>query len=137
MYGPAGVTLDYEKIKAARPVCAQILRDAGGNAAAPAGTSLIDSVYNEDLAAVKKLITEGANVNMRKADDGSTPLHVAVFVCNIEIVKALIAAKADVNAKNLKGETPRRIAEGVLRNAMFQLRPAARDVLRAMDARVE
>jgi ankyrin repeat protein len=106
VYGPAGVTLDYEKIKAARPVCAQILRDAGGNAAAPAGTSLIDSVYNEDLAAVKKLITEGANVNMRKADDGSTPLHVAVFVCNIEIVKALIAAKADVNAKNNKGETP-------------------------------
>ena len=106
IHGPAGVTLDYEKIKAARPVCAQILRDAGGNAAAPAGTPLIDAVYNEDLAAVKKLIAEGANVNMRKADDGSTPLHVAVFVCNIEIVKALVAAKADVNAKDNKGQTP-------------------------------
>jgi ankyrin repeat protein len=106
VHGPAGVTLDYEKIKAARPVCAQILRDAGGNAAAPAETPLIDAVYNEDLAAVKKLIAEGANVNMRKADDGSTPLHVAVFVCNIEIVKVLVAAKADVNAKNNKGETP-------------------------------
>lgn len=109
VYGPAGVTLDYEKIKAARPVCAQILRDAGGNAAAPAeagGGPLMDAVFNEDLAAVKKLIAEGANVNMRKADDGNTPLHVAVFVCNIEIVKALVAAKADVNAKNNKGETP-------------------------------
>ena len=106
VWTPAGVTVDYEKIKAARPVCAQILRDAGGNAAAPAGTSLIDSVYNEDLAAVKKLIAEGADVNMRKPDDGSAPLHVAVFVCNIEILKELIAAKADVNAKNNKGETP-------------------------------
>ena len=108
VYGPAGVTIDYEKVRAGQPVCAQILRDVGGNAAAPAGGAgtLIDAVYNEDLAAVKKLIAEGANVNMRKPDDGSTPLHIAVFVCNIEIVKALIAAKADVNAKNNKGETP-------------------------------
>jgi hypothetical protein len=43
---------------------------------------------------------------MRKADDGSTPLHVAVFVCNIEIVKVLLAVKADVNAKDNKGQTP-------------------------------
>ena len=98
VWTPAGVTVDYEKIKAARPVCAQILRVAGG--------SLIDAVFIEDLAAVKKLIAGGANVNMRKPDDGSTPLHVAVFVCNIEILKELIAAKADVNAKNNKGETP-------------------------------
>ena len=107
VYGPAGVAVDYEKVKAGRPVCAQILREAGGNAAAPAGGgTLIDAVFIEDLAAVKKLIAEGANVNMRKADDGSTPLHVAVFVCNIEIVKTLLAAKADVNAKDNKGQTP-------------------------------
>ena len=109
VYGPAGVTLDYEKIKAARPVCAQILRDAGGEAAAPARAgagNLQEAVFFEDLAAVKKLIAGGANVNARKPDDGSTPLHTAVFVCNIEIVKALVAAKADVDAKNNKGETP-------------------------------
>ena len=107
VYGPAGVTIDYEKIRAGQPVCAQILRNAGGNAAAPGGAgTLIDAVYNEDLAAVKKLIAEGANVNVRKPDDGSAPLHVAVFVCNIEIVKELIAAKADVNAKNNQGDTP-------------------------------
>jgi len=106
-YGPAGVTIDYEKVRAGQPVCAQILREAGGNAAAPAGGgTLIDAVFIEDLAAVKKLIAEGADVNMRKADDGSTPLHVAVFVCNIEIVKLLLAAKADVNAKNNREETP-------------------------------
>jgi ankyrin repeat protein len=109
VYGPAGVTLDYEKIKAARPVCAQILRDAGGKAAAPAGAgagNLQEAVFFEDLAAVKKLIAGGANVNEPKPDDGGTPLHTAVFVCNIEIVKALIAAKANVDAKNNKGETP-------------------------------
>ena len=109
VYGPAGVTLDYEQIKAARPVCAQILRDAGGKAAAPAGAgagNLQEAVFFEDLAAVKKLIAGGANVNEPKPDDGGTPLHTAVFVCNIEIVKALIAAKANVDAKNNKGETP-------------------------------
>ena len=109
VYGPAGVTLDYEKIKAARPVCAQILRDAGGKAAAPAGAgagNLQEAVFFEDLAAVKKLIAGGANVNEPKPDDGGTPLHTAVFVCNIEIVKALIAAKANVDAKNKKGVTP-------------------------------
>ena len=107
VYGPAGVTIDYEKVRAGQPVCAQILRNAGGNTAAPTGAgTLIDAVYNEDLAAVKALIAGGADVNMRKTDDGSTPLHVAVFVCNIEIVKVLLAAKADVNAKDNKGQTP-------------------------------
>ena len=107
VYGPAGVTIDYEKIRAGQPVCAQILLNAGGNTVDPAGAgTLIDAVYNEDLAAVKALIAGGADVNMRKADDGSTPLHVAVFVCNIEIVKVLLAAKADVNAKDNKGQTP-------------------------------
>jgi len=113
VHGPAGVTVDYEQIQAARPVCAQILRDAGGKAGAPAGAgagNLQDAVFFEDLAAVKKLIAGGANVNERKADDGGTPLHTAVFVCNIEIVKALVAAKANVDAKNNKGETPLYIA---------------------------
>ena len=107
VYGPAGVTIDYEKVMAGQPVCAQILRDAGGNAAAAtAGNPVMDAVFVEDLAAVKRLIAEGADVNKRKADDGSTPLHTAVFVCNIELVKLLLAAKADVNAKDNKGQTP-------------------------------
>ena len=106
VYGPAGVTIDYEKVRAGQPVCAQILRKAGGNTAVPTGAgTLIDAVYNEDLAAVQALIAGGADVNMRK-EDGSTPLHTAVFVCNIEIVKVLLAAKADVNAKDDKGQTP-------------------------------
>ena len=107
VYGPAGVTIDYEKVRAGQPTCAQILLNAAGNTAAPTGAgTLIDAVYNEDVAAVNSLITDGVDVNMRKADDGSTPLHVAVFVCNIEIVNLLLAAKADVNAKDNKGQTP-------------------------------
>ncbi len=58
------------------------------------------------MVAVKQLIAAGADVNAPKPDDGSTPLHWAVFVCNIKIVEALVAAKANVNAKNKKGETP-------------------------------
>ena len=94
---------DLVRIAKDRVEVAKIL---GGGGNPPAASGLQDAVFNEDLAAVKKLIAAGANVNAPKPEDGSTPLHTAVFVCNIEIVKALIAARADVNAKNKKGETP-------------------------------
>jgi ankyrin repeat protein len=109
IFQPMGKPVDYDRIQKTRPEIAKILRDKGGKAGAPGGAGagiLQEAVFSEDLAAVKKLIAAGANVNEVKPDDGGTPLHTAVFVCNIEIVKALIAAKADVNAKNKKGETP-------------------------------
>jgi hypothetical protein len=94
---------DLIRIAKDRAEVAKILSGAGDT---PGAAALSDAVFNEDLAAVKKLIAGGANVNEIKPDDGSTPLHTAVFMCNIGIVQALIAAKADVNAKNKKGETP-------------------------------
>jgi ankyrin repeat protein len=96
---------DLERIARDRVEVAKILGGGGGKNP-PAASGLYDAVFGEDLAAVKKLIAGGANVNEIKPDDGSTPLHTAVFMCNIEIVQALIAAKADVNAKNKKGEAP-------------------------------
>jgi len=100
---------ELERIQKNRPQIAQMLGGAGG-ASIPGGNppraSLQDAIFHEDLAAVKKFIAGGADVNAPEPDDGSTPLHTAAFVCNIEIVKVLIAAKANVNAKNKKGETP-------------------------------
>ena len=109
IFKPAGMPLDMERIKSTRPKIAKML-GGGGGAPQPAGsppiTDLMGAVFYEDLAAVKKFIAAGADINAPKPDDGNTPLHTAAFVCNIEIVKALIAAKANVNAKNRKGETP-------------------------------
>ena len=108
--------LDYEKIKAAHLICAKILKENGAEVSTkavrltgnvkPVIVSLSDAVFYEDLEETKKFITEGAEINVPRPDDGSTPLHIATLVCNIEIVQALIAAGANVNAKNKKGETP-------------------------------
>ncbi len=51
------------------------------------------------------LITNGADVNARKAD-GWSPLHQAAHRGNREIVELLIAKSADVNAKENFGPTP-------------------------------
>lgn len=55
-----------------------------------------DAVWNGDIAAVRQMISAGADVN---ASDGeqSSPLHLAIEQVNLEIVRRLIAAGADVN----------------------------------------
>jgi HEAT repeat protein len=55
-------------------------------------------------AIVKLLIARGADPNI--ADDrGNTPLMKAVEHCDVEVVKMLLAAKADMNAKNITDTT--------------------------------
>ena len=63
------------------------------------------AVYTRSLAAVKYLIVnKKGDVNIRGQQD-STPLHRAVDVGNIEIVKFLVSQGADVNAKCEGGRT--------------------------------
>ncbi len=110
---PYGLKIDYARIRAARPICAKMLNTDGvpkemvrrpvGN---PPITDIYGAVFHEDITATKKFIEEGVNLNVPEPKDGNTPLHLATLVCNIEIVEALIAAGANVNAKNKKGETP-------------------------------
>jgi len=108
---PYGLKIDYERIRAARPTCYKILDTFGGqkapkSAAHPPITDIYGAVFYEDLKATEKFIDEGVDLNVPEPKDGNTPLHLATLVCNIEIVKALIEAGANVNAKNKKGETP-------------------------------
>ena len=59
-----------------------------------------------DIAVVKFLVFEGADVNARNEGD-DTPLHYATrWYRNIEIVKILVAKGANVNAKDQFGVTP-------------------------------
>ncbi|HON10737.1 MAG TPA: ankyrin repeat domain-containing protein [Chitinispirillaceae bacterium] len=66
--------------------------------------SLIRSSAKGDLASVKKLVNEGADINAADAN-GRTALIEAAWGGHNELVKFLIEKKADVNAADNSGYT--------------------------------
>jgi ankyrin repeat protein len=58
------------------------------------------------LSTIKVLLTEGAKPSVRATNDGFTPLHIAVMERRPRAAKALIKAKADLEAKDNDGRTP-------------------------------
>ena len=102
----------------------------------PAGTPLHQAVRQGDVAAVERLLAQGADVNatdeygrtpLHLADDpkiaemllakgaslnapdntGNTPLHIAAVYGNVEVMKLLIVKGAEVNARApVSGWTP-------------------------------
>ena len=67
---------------------------------------LLAAVRKSDVAAVKALLDQGANVNA-KTPYGATPLSYACDRGNLEIVNLLLERGAEVNAKDtFYGETP-------------------------------
>ena len=74
---------------------------------------ILNSHPDGRIERVKKALASGANVNARASGaegggvhQGSTPLHEAVSMLEVEIVRLLIAKGANVNAINSHGETP-------------------------------
>ena len=71
---------------------------------------LLDAARRGDLAAVRALLRAGTDPNVAQGD-GLTALHVAAQGGNLDIAKALIDAKANVEAKSrLGGYTPLHLA---------------------------
>ncbi len=73
--------------------------------AAPAGSSLIEAIKNNDVAAIHSLAADKTAVTTAEAD-GTTPLHWAVYKDQTETVDLLLKAGADVKAPNRYGITP-------------------------------
>ena len=78
---------------------------------------------NATAETVAECLETGANLNARAEagvfgrDDGATPLHLAARYCRDPgAVTVLLAAGADVHARDLKGATPLHVAAGVYRN---------------------
>ncbi|MEO8314926.1 MAG: ankyrin repeat domain-containing protein [Pseudomonadota bacterium] len=97
----------------ARTLVALCLLGSGGTtgAAAPVAedesdgtTPLHWAIYNNDVAAIDRLLGSGANVNARN-DYGSTPLSEAAVVGNVEVIGKLLKAGADVESANGDGQT--------------------------------
>ena len=72
-----------------------------------------DAAMNGDAAAVKRLLQQGANVNVAQGD-GMTALHWAARRGNVEMANTLLRAKASVTAVTRIGDyTPLHVASEV------------------------
>ena len=88
---------------------ARLLLDAGAdvNEKAPTGESaLVVASFSDQGAVARFLLERGANAN--GADAGYTALHAAVLRGDVELVKALSARGADLNARLTQGSPERR-----------------------------
>jgi ankyrin repeat protein len=74
-----------------------------------ATSDVADAVQRGDAAAVRRLLTQKADVNLPQAD-GATALHWAVYREDAATVDALIAAGASAKAANQYGATPLSLA---------------------------
>lgn len=68
-------------------------------------SALHDAVEEGNLAEVKSLIAKGEDLNAQNSGYMQTPLQLAVYNENSDIVKVLIKAGADVNLKMKNGHT--------------------------------
>jgi uncharacterized protein len=85
------------------PVVASILSVTVLAAVGP-DTSLIDAVKSGNQEAVRALVKQHVDVNVREVD-GTTALHWGVRADDLETVRLLIRAGANVNAPNRYGVT--------------------------------
>jgi ankyrin repeat protein len=79
------------------------------------------------IANTTKLIAEGADVNAADLE-GLTPLHAAASRDSVEVVRILLDAGAEVDARSNTGDTP-------LYNAVRNTTPAAVSIMRLLRER--
>jgi len=84
-------------------------------------------------AAVKMLLEAGADINAVNEAD-FTALHGAAFRGLNEVIEYLVAKGAAIDARDFRGRTPFRIAEGAKQSFQFQGWPETADLLKQLGA---
>jgi ankyrin repeat protein len=83
--------------------------------------------------AVKILVDAGADVNAVNEGD-FTALHGAAFRGLNEVVQYLVEHGANINARDYRGRTPFRLAEGSKQSFQFQAWPETAELLKQLGA---
>ncbi len=96
-----------------------------------AGDSLIPEA--DSVAATKYCFERGNDVNAQN-NTGYTALHGTAFYGLDDVATLLVSLGADMEIKNKKGETPLKIAEGTVNQAMLVSHPSTAAVLRTLAA---
>jgi ankyrin repeat protein len=89
--------------------------------------SIHAAVYTGNQVLLERLLKEGQGVNSTNWIDGQTPLHLATLRQNLSLMRILVKAGADINARNANYETPLHIAAkyGDLRIGRFLIESGA------------
>ncbi len=82
---------------------------------------------------VKALVEAGADVTAVNEGD-FTALHAATFRGLNEVVEYLVEQGADIDARDYRGRTPFRLAEGAKQSFQFQAFPETAELLRQLGA---
>ena len=82
---------------------------------------------------VKVLLEAGADINVVNEAD-FTALHGAAFRGLNEVIEYLVAQGADINARDFRGRTPYRLAEGSKQSFQFQAWPETAELLKELGA---
>ena len=91
-------------------------------------------VRSESAEAAVRILTEaGATINATNEAD-FTALHGAAFRGNNEIIEYLVAEGADIDARDFRGRTAYRIAEGAKQSFQFQTWPETAALLEELGA---
>ncbi|MGH9532307.1 MAG: ankyrin repeat domain-containing protein [Terriglobales bacterium] len=97
-------------------------------------SQLLSAVYLEDLARVNALLEQGANPNLARDEDDATALIVACESASLELVTALLDAKADPSLADAAGGTALMTAAYLGRQDLVDLLLARGAEINAVDS---
>lgn len=98
--------LDLRRIRADRPKVLALLEQANGESTPTSElASLWDASISGDLASIREHLQSGTPLNEKESYGGSTPLTLSATFGKLEVARLLIAAGADLEARNSSGNT--------------------------------